>query len=116
MLDESLASVNTILGSRFVKPLRTEAEGWKKTLMYLSKVLDNWIFLQRQWIYLENIFSSGDIKKQLSAEAQKFEQVDRFFKILTTKTQRSPNVLRVMKQNNNLNENLSANNETLDDI
>ena len=44
-LDESMAIVNTILGSRFVKPLRNEAEGWKKNLILLSKVLDNWIFL-----------------------------------------------------------------------
>jgi phage gp36-like protein len=44
-LDESMAQINTILGSRYVKPLRTEAEVWKKNLMLLSKVLDNWIFL-----------------------------------------------------------------------
>ena len=46
-LDESMASVNMILGSRYVKPLRTEAEVWKKNLQLLSKVLDNWIFLQK---------------------------------------------------------------------
>jgi hypothetical protein len=44
-LDESMASINMILGSRYVKPLRTPAEDLKKTFMYLSKVLDNWIFL-----------------------------------------------------------------------
>jgi len=42
-LDESLAQVNMILGSRFVKPLRNEAEVWKKNLNLLSKVLDNWV-------------------------------------------------------------------------
>lgn len=62
-LDESMASVNMILGSRYVKPLRTEAEVWKKNLQLLSKVLDNWIFLQKQWLYLENIFTAGDIRK-----------------------------------------------------
>ena len=35
-LDESLATINTILGSRFVKPLRAEAEGWKKNLFLLN--------------------------------------------------------------------------------
>ena len=29
-LDESMASVNMILGSRYVKPIRNEAEHWKK--------------------------------------------------------------------------------------
>ena len=44
-LDETMASINMILGSRYVKPIRNEAEVWKKNLMTLSKVLDNWIFL-----------------------------------------------------------------------
>ena len=44
-LDESMASINMILGSRFVKPLRSDAEIWKKNLQLLSKVLDNWVFL-----------------------------------------------------------------------
>lgn len=52
-----------ILGSRYVKPIRTEADNWKKNLMTLSKVLDNWILLQKQWMYLENIISGGDIRR-----------------------------------------------------
>jgi len=75
-----MATINMILGSRYVKPIRTEAEVWKKSLMLLSKVLDNWICLQRQWMYLENIFAGGDIRKQLSSEAMKFDNVDKQFK------------------------------------
>jgi dynein heavy chain len=72
-----MATVNTVLGSRFVKPLRPEAEAWKKNLQLLSKVLDNWVFLQKQWMYLENIFTAGDIKKQLPNEGLKFDHVDK---------------------------------------
>lgn len=35
-LDEGLATINMILGSRYVKPLRTEAEVWKKNLFTLN--------------------------------------------------------------------------------
>jgi len=35
-LDESLATINMILGSRYVKPLRVEAEVWKKNLFTLN--------------------------------------------------------------------------------
>jgi len=35
-LDEGLATINMVLGSRYVKPLRTEAEKWKKDLMTLT--------------------------------------------------------------------------------
>lgn len=81
-LDESMASINMILGSRYVKPMRGDAETWKKSLMVLSKVLDNWVFLQKQWMYLENIFASGDIRRQLVSEASKFDLVDKNFKQL----------------------------------
>jgi dynein heavy chain len=35
-LDEGLATINMILGSRYVKPLRNEAEVWKKNLFTLN--------------------------------------------------------------------------------
>lgn len=35
-LDEGLATINMILGSRYVKPLRNEAETWKKNLFVLN--------------------------------------------------------------------------------
>ena len=35
-LDDSLAQINTILGSRYVKPLRAEADLWKKNLLLLN--------------------------------------------------------------------------------
>ena len=105
-----------ILGSRYVKPLRTDAENWKKNLMLLSKILDNWIFLQKQWMYLENIFSAGDIRKQLAGEAAKFDFVDKQFKQIMQKVHRAPNVMGTLKKNANLNENLQQYNDTLEDI
>jgi len=79
-LDEGMATINMILGSRYVKPLRSEAEIWKKNLFTLNQVVEEWIICQKQWIYLENIFAAPDIKKQLPTESQRFEQVDKFFK------------------------------------
>lgn len=79
-LDEGLATINMILGSRYVKPLRAEAEKWKKDLFTLNQVVEEWVICQKQWIYLENIFGAADIKKQLPTESQRFEQVDKFFK------------------------------------
>lgn len=79
-----------ILGSRYVKPLRNEAETWKKNLNLLQKVLENWILLQKQWMYLVNIFLAGDIRKQLSSEASKFDAVDKFFRSFMTKVSKTP--------------------------
>jgi ABC-type enterochelin transport system ATPase subunit len=42
LLDESLANINMILGSRFVKPLRAEAETWKKDILTISDMVEQW--------------------------------------------------------------------------
>lgn len=54
-----------ILGSRFVKPLRKEAEEWKKNIMTLSDMVEEWYAVQRAWMYLENIFQAPDIRRAM---------------------------------------------------
>jgi hypothetical protein len=48
-LDEGLATINMILGNRFVKVMRTEAEQFKKTVSTLAEAIDLWSELQRTW-------------------------------------------------------------------
>lgn len=78
-LDDSLANINMILGSRFVKPLRQEAEQWQSWILILSDMVDEWLMCQKNWRYLENIFKAPDIKKSLMEETKKFEGVSKFF-------------------------------------
>lgn len=116
-LDESLANINMILGSRFVKPLRTEAEQWKKWIMTLSDMVDEWIMCQKNWMYLENIYiKAADIRKAMMEETKKFEAVDKFFKQLMAKTQKQPNCLKIVKQHPQTLDHLRANNEVLDEV
>ena len=65
-LDESLANINMILGSRFVAPLRADAEQQKTYIMLLSDMIDQWVMCQKNWRYLENIFKANDIKTALA--------------------------------------------------
>jgi dynein heavy chain, axonemal len=117
-LDDSLATINTILGSRFVKPLRAEAEMWKKNLFTLNQIIEEWINVQKQWIYLENILKSPDIKRHLPNESAKFEKVDTFFKKLMDRTKKSPSAIKLVKATpgQQLLDQLKANNEALEDI
>ena len=98
-LDEGLATINMVLGSRYVKTLRAEAEKWKKDLFTLTQIVEEWVNCQKQWIYLENIFAAPDIKKQLPAESHSFEVVDKFFKNIMAKIGKLPNAMRFYKQN-----------------
>jgi len=57
-----------ILGNRFVRVMRSEAEKMKKELNILSNALDEWVTVQKSWMYLENIFGSPEIRKTLPKE------------------------------------------------
>ena len=89
-LDETLANINLILGSRFVKLLRAEAETLKKNIITLSDMIDEWIRFQKNWGYLENIFKAPDIGKAMPDETNKFNGVDKYFKTLMQRTQKMP--------------------------
>ena len=59
--------------TRFVEPFIKEVDYWERTLSYIMETLENALVVQRQWLYLENIFSGEDIRKQLPVEARNFD-------------------------------------------
>ena len=79
-MDDFLANLNNILGSRYLKLLRSKAEKLHKEVLQGSETLDEWLQMQKNWIYLENIFASADIKIKLKDENSLFENVDKLFK------------------------------------
>jgi len=40
-------------------------------------VLEEWLSCQRSWLYLEPIFSSEDINRQLPVEANRYQKMER---------------------------------------
>ena len=61
-------------------------------------VQDEWMTCQRNWLYLESIFSAPDIQRQLPAEAKMFLTVDKSWKEVMRKVHRLPNALRAATQ------------------
>jgi len=109
VLDDSMITIATIKGSRFVAPIRNEVEKWDKALQLLGDTLEAWLTCQRNWLYLEPIFSAPDIQRQLPEEAKMFTQVDRAWRDIMRKVNSVPNALKagttpglleIMQQNN----------------
>lgn len=61
----------------------------------MSDVLEQWIALQRAWMYLEPVFASKDIQQQLPMEAKRFAAVDRGWRKTMEGTRRAPGVIKV---------------------
>eukprot|EP00058_Branchiostoma_floridae_P021106 XP_002606596.1 hypothetical protein BRAFLDRAFT_72653 [Branchiostoma floridae] len=93
-LEESQVTIGTIRGSRYVTAIKTQVEDWDRRLGLFARTLDEWMTCQRQWLYLEQIFTTPDIQRQLPTEAKLFSQVDKSWKDLMRRTEDRPNALR----------------------
>ena len=68
---------------------------WYTQLKTVSDVMEEWMKCQGQWMYLQPIFDSADIAKQLPLESKKFKTVDAVWKANITLAKTQLNVLRV---------------------
>ena len=83
--------------------------------LFSFSLQDEWMTCQRNWLYLESIFSAPDIQRQLPAEAKMFMTVDKSWKEIMRKVGRLPNAMRAATQPGLL-ETFQNNNALLDQI
>ena len=77
VLDEQITMTQTIMFSAFKGPFEARIEEWNRKLCCVSDVLEIWMIVQRNWLYLQPIFESPDINRQLPTEGKKFATVDK---------------------------------------
>eukprot|EP00762_Andalucia_godoyi_P001076 ANDGO_01965.mRNA.1 Dynein-1-beta heavy chain len=98
-LEDSSLTIATIQGSRYVGPIKKQVDQWYSDLRLMSETLEELMTCQRNWLYLESIFSAPDIQKQLQSESKMFFQVDKAFKDLMRRTNDNPSVHRALTAN-----------------
>ncbi|CUG87367.1 Hypothetical protein, putative, partial [Bodo saltans] len=84
-LDDQTLNTQALSFSPFKKIFEKDIEEWEANIRLVQGVLDEWILVQKAWLYLEPIFQSEDIARQLPAENKRFQQVNKNFKFLTNK-------------------------------
>nr|XP_054751474.1 dynein axonemal heavy chain 6-like isoform X1 [Lytechinus pictus]XP_054751475.1 dynein axonemal heavy chain 6-like isoform X1 [Lytechinus pictus] len=115
LLDDSQVNISTIASSRHVGPIKPRVDEWVRNLALFNETLEEWMNCQRNWLYLESIFSAPDIQRQLPAEAKMFMQVDKSWKEIMRKVNRLPLAIRAATQPGLL-ETFKNNNALLDQI
>ena len=93
ILDDQIVKTQTMLASPYIKPFEARAKDWESFLLITQDVMDLWLKVQAQWLYLEPIFASDDIKKQMPKEAERFAKVDGVFRSTVAKCLEDPKVL-----------------------
>ena len=55
-------------------------------------MLDEWLNCQRSWLYLEPIFSSEDINRQLPVESKRYQTMERIWRKVMKNAKENPQV------------------------
>ena len=115
ILDEHIVQSQAMQFSPFKKPFEERIEEWCNDLMRVQDVLDEIVKCQVKWMYLQPIFDSKDIIKQLPNEAKKFRSVDGTWRHTMSQVHSNPNVLKTCKADGRL-ESLRENNRNLEAV
>ncbi|XP_040887758.1 dynein heavy chain 2, axonemal [Toxotes jaculatrix] len=93
-LEDNQVILSTMKASRFVKAFEREVDCWERQLSQVLEVIEMILTVQRQWIYLENIFQGKDIREQLPQECKEFEDVSSSWKIIMGRLHEDNNALK----------------------
>ena len=102
LLDEHTVISQAMQFSAFKKPFEDRIEDWVSTLMRVLDILDQWSKCQVNWMYLQPIFDSKDIMKQLPNESKKFRSVDGTWRHTMSQVKANPNVIKTCKNEGRL--------------
>ncbi|XP_061620043.1 LOW QUALITY PROTEIN: dynein axonemal heavy chain 2 [Phyllopteryx taeniolatus] len=114
-LEDNQVTLSTMKASRFVKAFDKEVDTWERQLSQVMEIIEMVLTVQRQWIYLENIFQGKDIREQLPRECEEFEEVSSSWKTIMTRLHASNSALQGT-HHPGLQETLSNMNAKLEEI
>jgi dynein heavy chain len=113
-LDDQIVNVQAMNGSSFMKgSLKREAKNWEKKLIDMSELMDKMLKTQRNWMYLEPIFSSGDIANTMPLEYKMFVDVDTHWKSTMNIIAEDPGIIDLVEKEN-IAKQFDDNNKNLD--
>eukprot|EP00064_Thunnus_orientalis_P006207 superscaffoldBa00000637_g6223 len=93
-LEDNQVLLSTMKASRFVKAFEREVDCWERRLSLVLEVIEAILTVQRQWIYLENIFQGKDIREQLPHECKEFQDVSASWKTIMGRLNENNNALQ----------------------
>ncbi|XP_041458176.1 dynein heavy chain 3, axonemal-like isoform X7 [Lytechinus variegatus] len=115
LIEDHVVKTATMRGSPFIAPFEAELKEWEIRLHRIKDILDSWLKVQAAWLYLEPIFGSEDIRRQIPVEGEMFTTVDGHWREIMHTSVKNTLALVVTSQKDML-ENLQHSEGLLDTI
>ncbi|KAH8417458.1 hypothetical protein KR222_000260 [Zaprionus bogoriensis] len=93
VLEENAMNLQSMGASQFIGPFLETVNRWERSLALVSEIIEEWMVVQRKWLYLEGIFIGGDIRTQLPEEARKFDDIDKAYRRMMVDCAKNPLVV-----------------------
>ncbi len=87
-LDTDIMEIQQLEISPYKGPFEKRISDWGKELLNISNVLEEWNKCQKTWVYLQPVFDSGDIAKDIPNESKKFGMTDRMWRELMSNVEK----------------------------
>ncbi|TDG53310.1 hypothetical protein AWZ03_000125 [Drosophila navojoa] len=92
-LDDHIMRTQAMKRSPFIVALGSKADDWEERLLLVQNIIDAWTNVQVTWMYLEPIFSSEDIMRQMPLEGRNFKAVDKVWRRIMKNTLKDQHVM-----------------------
>ncbi|KAI9224867.1 dynein heavy chain and region D6 of dynein motor-domain-containing protein [Blastocladiella britannica] len=98
LLEDNQVTLSSMKASKYYVAFGQTIDFWEKTLSRIVEVVDVLLQVQKQWMYLENIFiGAEDIRKQLPRESAVFDLVNTRWKELFAALNANKNIVRAIE-------------------
>ena len=114
---EHITLLSTLKMSRYIESFKYTVQDWETSLSIISDTLDALLKVQKNWMYLENIFiGAEDIKRKLVEESKLFDSVHKDWLVIMNRLQDQPNVKIATTKREGFIDQLNKMSEHLDTI
>ena len=93
-MEETQMALGGMMSSRYIVPFKEEVSGWVQKMSTISEIIEQWVVVQNYWMYMEAVFNSGDIAKQLPQENKRFQRIHKDYMKVMSKAFETPNVVQ----------------------